>query len=464
MSRILFVDDDPGVRETAARLLAKPDRAVETAGTVAEARRRVGGPWDAVLVDLGLPDGDGLEVLRASIEADPARPVVVITGQGSVASAVAAMRAGARDYIEKPFDPDALRLSVDRLLEEAETRRERDALRGEAARLRAAEAGSYRGLVGSTPAMRRIFEEIERVGPTASTVLITGESGTGKELVARALHEASGRKGRFVATNCAAIPATLLEGEIFGYERGAFTGAVRAKPGLFEQADRGTIFLDEVAEIPPALQAKLLRVLQDGESTRLGATAPHRCDVRVVAATNREIGAEVAAGRFREDLYYRLAVIPIALPPLRDRRPDIAAIAAHVLGRLERRAGRPLRLSPAAAAALESYDWPGNVRELENALERAVALETTPTILPESLPEPVRTGGGRVLALVPRTGENRPLLPEGGFDLEQHIRALEREYIAEALRRANGVKVRAAELLGMSFRSFRYYLKKYNLS
>jgi two-component system response regulator PilR (NtrC family) len=308
--------------------------------------------------------------------------------------------------------------------------------------------------------MLSVFELIESVAKTTSTVLVTGESGTGKELVARALHFHSLRRDQpFVALNCGALPETLLESELFGHMRGAFTGAEFTKKGLVEVAEGGTIFLDEIGEMTPMMQVKLLRVLQERRFRRVGGTEEIAADIRVVAATNQDLPKLAAEGRFREDLYYRINVIPIQLPSLRERREDIPLIAQHFLEKYREQMGKPLAaISGEAMALLERYHWPGNIRELENVIERAVALERTPTVLPESLPPQVRgtqsPGGGG--------GDVAPL-PDAGFDLEQHVQSVERRYLAQALERAGGVQVRAAELLGMSFRSFRYYAKKYNL-
>jgi two-component system response regulator PilR (NtrC family) len=291
-------------------------------------------------------------------------------------------------------------------------------------------------------------------------VLVTGESGTGKELVARAIHFNSARKDRpFVALNCGALPETLLESELFGHMRGAFTGADTNKKGLIEVAEKGTIFLDEIGEMSPMMQVKLLRVLQERKFRRLGGTEEIEADIRIIAATNRDLAKLVAEGKFREDLFYRINVIPVRLPPLRDRLDDIPLLAEHFLAKYAGQIRRKISgISPDAMRQLQAYGWPGNIRELENAIERAAALETSPLIEPTSLPEHVQAGLG------PSNGNGLEApLPESGFDLEQHVAEIEREYIAEALRRAGGVKSRAADLLGMSFRSFRYYMKKYNL-
>jgi two-component system response regulator PilR (NtrC family) len=310
--------------------------------------------------------------------------------------------------------------------------------------------------------MLAVFQLIETIAPTSSTVLITGESGTGKELVARAIHFHSLRKDKpFVAVNCGALSETLLDSELFGHMRGAFTGADTNKKGLIEVAEKGTIFLDEIGEMSPLVQVKLLRVLQERRFRRLGGTEEVEADIRVIAATNRDLSKMVAAGEFREDLFYRINVIPMRLPALRERVEDIPFLAEHFVTRFAEQMGKGINgISGDALACLKAYPWPGNIRELENAVERAVALERTPKILAESLPEQVRETAPIQLPVNVQPGEG---FPEGGIDLEQHVQHIEREYIAEALRRAGGVKVKAAELLGMSFRSFRYYMKKYNL-
>jgi two-component system response regulator PilR (NtrC family) len=306
--------------------------------------------------------------------------------------------------------------------------------------------------------MVEVFHLIETIARTTSTVLVTGESGTGKELVARAVHFHSlRRESPFVAVNCGALPETLLESELFGHMRGAFTGADTNKKGLVEVAEHGTIFLDEIGEMSQMMQVKLLRVLQERRFRRVGGLEEIDADIRVIAATNQDLAKLVAEGRFREDLYYRINVIPVKLPPLRERQEDIALLAEHFLEKYTQQMGKPIRaISNEALGHLQRYEWPGNIRELENVIERAVALEPTPTILPESLPDPVR-------GLAPRKAPPSGPLPDEGFDLEQHVRDIERDYLAEALKRAGGVQVKAAELLGMSFRSFRYYAKKYNL-
>jgi two-component system response regulator PilR (NtrC family) len=307
--------------------------------------------------------------------------------------------------------------------------------------------------------MLALFQVVETIAATNSTVLITGESGTGKELIARAIHVNSPRRERpFVALNCGAVSETLLDSELFGHMRGAYTGADSNKKGLIEVAEKGTIFLDEIGEMSPVVQVKLLRVLQERKFRRLGGTEEIDADIRILAATNRDLAKMVADGSFREDLYYRINVIPIRVPPLRERQEDIPLLAEHFVSRFAEQMGKPVTgISGAALTRLTQYGWPGNIRELENAMERAVALERTPTILADSLPEQLNQRPADT------TAAPAEAFPDAGFDLERHVQDIEREYIAEALRRAGGVKVKAAELLGMSFRSFRYYTKKYNL-
>jgi two-component system, NtrC family, response regulator PilR len=320
----------------------------------------------------------------------------------------------------------------------------------------------FSNIIGSSDAMVSIFQLVETIAPTSSTVLISGESGTGKELVARAIHFNSQRRDRpFVALNCGALSETLLDSELFGHVRGAFTGADTNKKGLIEVAEKGTIFLDEIGEMAPIVQVKLLRVLQERKFRRLGGTDEVDADIRIIAATNRDLSKMVAEGMFREDLFYRINVIPLRLPALRERRDDIPLLAEHFARRFAADMGKKITgISGGAMAFLRAYSWPGNIRELENALERAVALERTPSILAESLPDQVRAEPALTAATAAQQSEG---FPDAGFDLEQHVQHIEREYIAQALRRAGGVKVKAAELLGMSFRSFRYYTKKYNL-
>ena len=319
-------------------------------------------------------------------------------------------------------------------------------------------------VVGRSARMRAVFDFVRVIADSDSSVLVVGETGTGKELIANLIHQSSSRRHRpFVPVSCAILSETLIESELFGHERGAFTGAIKDRPGRFELAQGGTIFLDDIDDVPLTMQVKLLRVLQERRFRRLGGTEEIEADIRVVAATNRDLQKEIAEGRFREDLFYRINVIPIELPPLRERGDDATAIAEHFVHRFAQQMGKRITgISRAALELVDAYDWPGNIRELENAMERAVALEATPAILPDSLPEAVRRGGRPALSLAPPTAP-APLPLDSGFSLEQHVARVERDYIAEALRKAQGVRTRAAELLGMSFRSFRYYAKKYDL-
>jgi two-component system response regulator PilR (NtrC family) len=377
----------------------------------------------------------------------------MITAFASTETAVEALRMGAYDYLSKPFDVDELKIVVRNALERRQLKQENVLLKRA---LRTTHR--FSNIVGRSDAMLSVFKLIETVAPTNSTILVTGESGTGKELVARAIHYNSMRRDRpFVALNCGALPETLLESELFGHMKGAFTGAASNKKGLIEVAEKGTIFLDEIGEMSPMMQVKLLRVLQERKFRRLGGTDELEATMRVIAATNQDLSKMVADGRFREDLFYRINVIPLHLPPLRDRSEDIPLLAEYFLTKYREQMDKPISgISQEALDHLEAYEWPGNIRELENVIERAVALEKTQAILLESLPE-------HIVRRVPKGPAAAGSLPESGFDLEEHVKGLEREYIAQALNRAGGVQVKAAELLGMSFRSFRYYAKKYNL-
>lgn len=412
-------------------------------------------PIDLLISDIKMPDMSGVDVLRAAKRIDQDIIGIMITAFASTDTAVEALRLGALDYLSKPFNVDELRLKVRKALRGRQLERENVRLK----RL-VNETHAFCHIIGRSEQMLALFELVRRIAPTESTVLVSGESGTGKELVARAVHHESLRRDRpFVALNCGALTETLLESELFGHMRGSFTGAESNKKGLLEVAETGTVFLDEIGEMSPMMQVKLLRVLQERRFRRVGGTDEIRADIRVIAATNRDLKQLVEEGKFREDLFYRINVIPVELPPLRDRREDIALLADHFVKKFAEQMRKPLQgVSAEASDALERYAWPGNVRELENVIERAAALEHSAVILPDNLPLHVRAGSSEVAR-----GVRPSTLPAAGFDLEQHVQNLEREYIAEALNRAGGVKVKAAELLGMSFRSFRYYTKKYNL-
>jgi two-component system, NtrC family, response regulator PilR len=469
-SRILVVDDERSMREFLAIMLTRDGHEVVAAENgsqaLAELRQR---PFDLLISDIRMPDCSGIEVLREAKALQPELPGILMTAFSSTQTAIEALRTGALDYISKPFDVDEMKRVVAQALERRQLREQGAAAAtpDDDGRPRAGDS-----MIGHGPAMQRVFALIEAIAGTSSTVLITGESGTGKEMAARATHRLSPRAERpFVALNCGALTETLLESELFGHEKGAFTGAMHTKRGLIEQAEKGTIFLDELGEMSPLMQVKLLRVLQERRFRRVGGHEELAADIRIIAATNRDLAKMVADGTFREDLYYRVNVIPVALPALRERRDDIPVLACHFVQRFSRDMRRPgTALTAEALDALMRHAWPGNIRELENVLERAVALETTPAIRLASLPDHLLvvapTASSPASSLAPASGSPAlptPLFPDEGFDLERHVQDMEREYLAEALRRADGVKMRAADLLGMSFRSFRYYAKKYNL-
>jgi two-component system response regulator PilR (NtrC family) len=418
---------------------------------------------DLLLSDIRMPDVSGVDVLRAAKNVNRDIIAFMMTAFASTDSAVEAMRLGAVDYFTKPFNMDELRLKVRQHMEAHKLKQENVLLK------RALNSShEFCNIIGRSDAMLAVFKMIETIARTNSTVLITGESGTGKDLVARAVHYNSLRREHpFVALNCGALPETLLESELFGHTRGAFTGADSNKKGLIEVAEHGTIFLDEIGEMSPTMQVKLLRVLQDRRFRRLGGTEEVQADIRVIAATNQDLQKMVSEGRFREDLYYRINVIHLDLPPLRERREDVPLLAEHFLAKYSEGIEKPVRsISHEALAVLSAHDWPGNVRELENAIERAVALELTQVVLPESLPAQVRAksskGVGSSDGAVGSRSGGLPELKEG-FDLEALGEEFYRHYIALALERTGGVQTKAAEMLGMSFRSFRYYAKKFNL-
>jgi DNA-binding NtrC family response regulator len=409
-----------------------------------------------VLSDLRLPNGDGFGVLRASKEIDPDVPVIVMTAYGSIEDAVTAMKEGALDFLAKPVDPDHLLLLVSRALEQRRLVTENLLMKEELAVRRGAPQ-----LVGDDASLRKVFTSLQRAASTDTTVLIEGESGTGKELFARSLHALSSRADApFVAINCAAIPETLLETELFGYEKGAFTGAVSRKPGKFEMAHRGTLFLDEIGDLPLALQAKILRALEERRFERVGGTALVTVDVRLVAATNRGLRAAVAARRFREDLYFRLSVFPITVPPLRDRGNDIPLLARYFVDRFCRDLKKKsLALSPAALDALQAYRWPGNVRELQNCIERAVILAEGDSILPRHLNLSFVTASP--VEEVPNPWSQVDLTGTLGDVTKRAIAEVERLKIRDVMREAEGNKGRAAELLQISYKNLLAKLKEH---
>jgi len=446
MATLLIVDDEPSARSTLALLLRKRGhRVMEADGLTASTKRLGEEVFDLVVTDLRMPDGDGLDVLRAVKAHAPQTEVILLTAYAGWKTAKEAIRLGALDYFEKGEDPDELYHRIDKALAERALRRENENLREQ---LR--ERYGLPGLIALSPAMHDVLDLVERVAPTGATLLIRGESGTGKEVIAKAVHHASPRANRpFVAVNCGAVPEPLLESELFGFTRGAFTGAVASKAGLFEEAGGGTLFLDEIAEMPAALQVKLLRALQSGEIRRLGATQASTIDVRVIAATNRDLAAMIADGSFREDLYYRLNVIEVVLPPLRERREDIPALAEHFMARAAGRLGREIRLSAEALERLLRYPWPGNVRELENAIERAAILARGDAVTPEDLPPHVAAG----LNLGPS-----PALPR-----QTTLAETERGHILTTLERFGRNHSAAAEALGIGRTTLWRKLKEYGL-
>ena len=468
MAHVLVVDDERSICELLEISLRKEGHKVEAAFNAESARRRLATQlFDIVISDICLPDTSGVELLRYCKETSPATTFLLITGVPTIDTAIDAVNFGADRYVIKGDRLlDELRPAIRQVAENLALRSEAGYLRRELRRLTGLDH-----IVGTSPRMREIFELIQNIAPQSSRVLIMGESGTGKELVARAIHENSARsKKPFVTINCGALPETLLESELFGYMKGAFTGANENRRGLFQAADAGTLFMDEISNMSVSMQVKLYRVLQEGKLRPVGSTDESDVDVRVIAATNKDLEKEIAEGRFREDLYYRLSVIPIQLPPLRERREDIPLLAREFLERFLKSMGKKIEgIEPEAMRRLEVYDWPGNVRELENTIERAVALEGGARISVESLPERVRNYfQGAVLEPAAlsdgQTGNGHPVeLPESGLNLEDSIQQLERSYLLAALERSGGVRTQAAALLKMSYRSFRHYAKKYGV-
>jgi two-component system response regulator AtoC len=448
--RILIADDDDALRESLELVLAAEGYEVATARDGAAALAALEAqPADVVLCDLRMPGRDGLELLPEILRRLPGATVILMSAYGSADLAVEALRRGAYDYLAKPFQPAEVLLALRKARERERLRRSTALLQREVDR-----AVGERPIVAASPGMIAVLELVERAAEFKATVLLLGESGTGKEVLARAIHAQSPRRGEaFVGVNCAAIPEALLESELFGHARGAFTGADRARRGLFSEADGGTIFLDEIGELPVALQAKLLRVLQEEELRPVGESKPRRVDVRVIAATARDLEAEVAAGRFREDLFYRLDVVRVAVPPLRERREDIPLLVDHFLGHARETLGRTVRgVDDAALARLVAYDWPGNVRELENVLERAVILSRSDRLTVADLPASLAA---------PTAAEASP--GSRDLSLRRARRALESRLIAEALAATGGNRTHAARLLGISHRALLYKINEYGL-
>ena len=461
MAHLLVVDDERSICELLEISFRKDGHKVEIASNGEDAKRKLASRvFDIVVSDICMPDMDGVELLRYCKEVSPSAAFILITGVPTINTAIDAVNFGADRYVIKG----------DRLLDElrpaVKEYAETQALKKEAGdlRRRLRKLTGFDHIIGTSPKMRELFDLIETIAPQSSRVLITGESGTGKELVARAIHENSSRaKAPFITINCGAFPETLLESELFGYMRGAFTGANENRRGLFQAADGGTLFMDEIGNMSLTMQVKLYRVLQEGKVRPLGSNEESDVDVRVIAATNKNLETEITEGRFREDLYYRLAVIPIHLPPLRERRDDIPLLARTFLDRYSKSMNKPIEgIDSEAVRRLEVYDWPGNVRELENTLERAVALETKKQISLESIPDRITN----FYQDSHSNGHSQPtpsLIPEGGVDLEMHIAATERAYLLAALESAGGIRVRAADLLKMTYRSFRHYAKKHGV-
>jgi two-component system response regulator HydG len=459
MARILVADDHDALREGMVLTLTRLGHEVQGVKGGAEAiaayRKR---PADVVVTDLRMVPVDGIEVVRRLREADPEATVVVVSAHGTIAAAVDAMREGAIDFIEKPFSPEVLRARVEKA---AEIARERRGARTARARAEALEEDLVRardphGLVGSSEAMKKVLEQVRKVAATDATALVLGESGTGKELVARAIHDGSARRERpFVSVSCAAIPEGLLESELFGHEKGAFTGAVRRKLGRFELAHEGTLFLDEVGELPPSVQVKLLRVLQERRFERVGGEETVEVDVRLVSATNRDLAARVKEGLFREDLYYRLDVVAIRLPPLRERPGDVEELALHFLARAGPRLGRAAvkDFTPESMEILRRHAWPGNVRELENVVEQALVFAEGDLVTPAELPDALRRAP--LAAALP--------VPAGDRGLTEVLEDLERQLILAAYERAKGVKAETARLLGIKPSALYYKLEKYGI-
>ena len=447
--KILIVEDEKSMREVLKILLEEEGyettSAVDGMAGTDMIQQEI---YDIVITDLKMPRADGFEVLKKVKEVSPSTVVIIITAFGTTESTIEAMKLGAYDFIHKPFKIDEIRLVVNKA---CERKRQSDEL----SLLREKVQTSYRleNIIGKSPRMQELFSLIPKVAQSNSTVLITGESGSGKELVAAALHNLSPRKNKnFVTINCATFPEGLLESELFGHVKGAFTGAVSNKQGLFEIADEGTIFLDEIAEMPISLQAKLLRVLENGTFRRVGGVGDIKVDVRVISATNRDLAEAIAAAGFREDLFYRLKVVPVHLPPLRERVEDIPLFLDHFLGRFS---PEKKEVSSEALRLLMRYPWKGNVRELENMVERMVLLTDGKVILPEDLPEEVFAAVQPAAVL--------PEMSDDGVDLETIVEEIEKNYLCKALAKANGSKTDAAKLLNLSFRSFRHRLYKYGI-
>ncbi|HEY3414773.1 MAG TPA: sigma-54 dependent transcriptional regulator [Armatimonadota bacterium] len=485
LGRLIVVDDEPNICRVLSSLFERAGYVVTTYGNAMQALDAMSDDLvDAVITDLMMPEMSGIEFLRALRERGLDQPVLMITAHGNVDTAVEAMKAGAFDYVSKPFDAEEMRLKIERAIRQYSLQRENDYLRTE---LRT--RYKFDNIIGSSAAMQEVYGLITKAARSKANVLIRGESGTGKELVARALHYNSPRANKkFIPVSCAALPAEILESELFGHEKGSFTGALWQKPGRFELADNGTLFLDEIGDIPPNVQIKLLRVLQEKEFERVGGIKPLKVDVRLLAATNHNLEEAVTTGAFREDLYYRLRVIQITIPPLRERPEDVPFLVEHFIKKFGQQDNRKIRtVEPAAMDLLQRYDWPGNVRELENAMEYAVVMsdEGDTVITPELLPQNVQLNQG-VRRIHPAPAYQPAALPpaaappapppvaaveadgaeddSAGGDFTGAVAETEKKMLRDALDKTNWNLTRAAELLGISFRSMRYKVKKFGLS
>src|SRR5271169_387688 len=460
LAHILVVDDEKSICELLEITFRKDGHRVEIAHSVSEAKRKLeSGIFDIIISDVRMPGEGGVDLLKFTKEIAPNTFFLLVTGVPTVETAIAAINSGADRFVIKDHElVDQLRRAVREVFESLKWKKEAGYLRRELRRLTGLD-----NIIGQSSNMRSIFELIQTIAPQTSRVLITGESGTGKELVARAIHENSARAtAPFITINCGAFPETLLESELFGYMKGSFTGANENRQGLFQAAHGGTLFMDEIGNMSLTMQVKLYRVLQEGKVRPIGSTEEIDVDVRIIAATNKEFEKEIAEGRFREDLYYRLSVIPIHVPALRERREDIPLLARHFLERFRKSMEKPIEaLSPEAVRRLESYDWPGNVRELENTMERAVALETGGDISLRVLPD--RIAGYASPPASSAGALSEPSFPPEGLDFEKVIADTERRYVQAALQKSNGVRTKASDLLKISYRSLRHYAQKHNL-
>jgi DNA-binding NtrC family response regulator len=448
--RILIVDDEDGMRRLLGRVLTREGYETSTVGSGAEALRLVANErFDLVVTDIKMPEMDGLQLLEELKEYEPSLPIIVMTAYGTIENAVQALRFGAYDYIAKPFETDEIKLTVAKALE-------RERLLAENRYLHAELEGRYdfSGIIGGSPAMEQVYEMASSVAASNANVLITGESGTGKELMARSIHYSSPRKEKpFVVLNCSALSESVLESELFGHEKGAFTGALDMRKGRFERADQGTLFIDEVAEMSMTAQVKLLRVIQEHEFERVGGNKTISVNVRIVAATNKKLEEQVKDGHFREDLYYRLNVVNLNIPPLRSRREDVEPLSRHFLEKYTAETGKKITdLSPRALSCLLAHDWPGNVRELQNAIERAVVLSKGSVLTPRDFPQNMQ-GDDQICLQV----------PEKGGSLTEILEDLERQLIIQTLQREDGSQTRAAETLGIKRTTLRYKMEKYRM-